>query len=62
MEEIEKRGYRLIVVFVLCIGIFGFLIKEVTFEIVKVVKFFLKDKKDFKIKEVFLCDVKINIV
>lgn len=48
--------------FVLCIGIFGFFIEEVIIVIVKVVKLFLKDKKDFKIKDVLLCDVKINIV
>lgn len=62
LEETEKRGYRSIAVPALCTGIFGFPIKEATPVIVKAVKSFLKDKKDSKIKEVFLCDVKTNTV
>nr|XP_034317327.1 protein mono-ADP-ribosyltransferase PARP14 isoform X2 [Crassostrea gigas] len=62
LEETEKRGYRSIAVPALCTGIFGFPIKEATPVIVKAVKSFLKDKKDSKIKEIFLCDVKTNTV
>lgn len=62
LEETEKRGYRSIAVPALCTGIFGFPIKDATPVIVKAVKSFLKDKKNSKIKEVFLCDVKTNTV
>lgn len=60
LVETEKRGYKSIAVPALCTGIFGFPNELATSVIVKTVKSHLKDKKDSKIKEIFLSDVKTN--
>lgn len=60
LAETEKRGYKSIAVPALCTEIFGFPNELATSVIVKTVKSHLKDKKDSKIKEIFLSDVKTN--
>lgn len=62
LDETEKRGYRSIAVPALCTGIFGFPVEKATPVIVKVIKLYLKDREDSKIKVIFLCDIKTKTV
>lgn len=60
--ETQKRGCKSIAIPALCTGIFGYPIKQATTVIVKALKSCLKNEKHQSIKEVVLCDVRIETV
>lgn len=62
LELIDKYKYFFIVIFVLSVGIFGYLVVDLVRVILDVIELYIKIVFFFLIKEVYFCDVDDIIV